>query len=453
VSGGERPRGSGWDNLLRRVDAVREAGRAAQGAPASRVRAGATDFATLPGMAEQFLQRRLAEKLDLESPYFRVHEGIASARTVIDGRQLVNFSSYDYLGLNGDPRIAAAAKEAIDVYGISASASRCVAGERSVHGRLERRLADHYGVDECAVFVSGWMTNAGVIGELVGAKDIVLIDEAIHNSVLMGGAMSGAARRSFRHNDLDHLDAILAEARGRHERALIVVEGLYSMDGDYPDLARLVSLKKRHEAWLMVDEAHALGVLGEHGFGLHEQCSVDPRDVDIWMGTLSKALASCGGYIAGSAALVDYVKSLVGAFVYSVAMPPVIAAAADKALEVMRLEPERAARLRRNGAFFRDHARSLGLDTGTSCGAAVAPIIVGDSLPAALLSARLYERGFNTVPVIYPGVPARRARLRFFLTANHREDEIRSALDATAEELARVTEEVRRLRISVADPG
>ncbi len=452
MNGRERSRGTGWDNLLRRVDAAREIGRSAVASAFPPRGNGATDFTTLPGMAEQYLQRRLAGKLELANPYFRVHEGVASARTVIGGRELVNFCSYDYLGLNGDPRIAAAAKEAIDAYGISASASRCVAGERPVHRRLEERLAQHYGVEDCAVFVSGWMTNTGVIGELVGAKDLVLLDEAMHNSALMGGALSGATRKNFRHNDLAHLDAILTEFRGRFARALIVVEGLYSMDGDHPDLAGLVALKERHEAWLMVDEAHALGVLGARGFGLAEECGVDPRDVDIWMGTLSKALASCGGYIAGSAALVDYVKSQVGAFVYSVAMPPVIAAAAEAALELLHLEPERTARLRRNGQAFRTHAKTRGLDTGTSCGAAIAPVIIGDSLPTALLSERLFERGFNTFPVIYPGVPARQARLRFFLTANHEEAEMEAVLDATVEELAQVNDRIRRLRISATDP-
>jgi len=449
-----RPRSTGWDNLLRRAEAAREVGRTAlpSAAPA-RGTSAATDFTTLPGMADQFLQRNVAAKLDIASPYFRVHEGIAGAHTQIGGRDYVNFCSYDYLGLNGDPRITAAAKDAIDAYGISASASRCIAGERPVHRRLEERLAAHYGVEDCVVFVSGWMTNTGVIGELVGAKDLVLLDEAIHNSALMGGALSHATRKSFRHNDLAHLAAILEEFRGQFERALIVVEGLYSMDGDYPDLAGLVALKERHEAWLMVDEAHALGVLGARGHGLAEECGVDPRAVDIWMGTLSKALAACGGYIAGSAALVDYVKSQVGAFIYSVAMPPVIAAAAEKALELLHCEPERAVRLRRNGATFHAHAKSLGLDTGTSRGVAIAPVIIGDSLPTALLSARLYERGFNTMPVVYPGVPARQARIRFFLTAEHTENEIAAVLDATAEELPPIHDRIRRLRLAATNPA
>jgi 8-amino-7-oxononanoate synthase len=290
------------------------------------------------------------------------------------------------------------------------------------------------------VFVSGYATNLGVIGHIAGPKDVVVHDALCHNSIVMGGSLSGAARRSFAHNDLDNLDRMLTATRDKFERALIVVEGHYSMDGDYPDLPRLLELKTRHDAWLMVDEAHSLGVLGRRGHGIAEHFGVDPRRVDIWMGTLSKTLAGCGGYIAGCKELVEYLRLTVGVFVFSVGMPPVIAAAAHKALEILHREPERVGRLQHNAACFMASARERGLDTGTGAGTAVCPVIVGDSLPAVALSQILLERGINVLPVTHPAVPAKSSRLRFFLTSTHTEEQIETAIEATAEELAKLRE-------------
>jgi 8-amino-7-oxononanoate synthase len=427
----------GRENLLRRVELMRQS-RKPHPAPAPVVASSAkpaTDFSTLPGYDQIRMLRQVGDKLGLGNPYFSVHDGRPGAETRINGRTLRNFSSYDYLGLNGHPEVSAAAKEAIDRYGISATASRLIAGERPIHGALERALADHYEVDDCLVFVSGYATNLGVIGQLVGAKDLVIVDSVIHNSAVLGGVLSGATRRNFSHNDLDNLEEVLVTCRGNYERVLIVVEGVYSMHGDYPDLRRLIEIKKRHEAWLMVDEAHALGVLGTRGYGLAEHFGVDGREVDIWMGTLSKTLAGCGGYIAGPAELIDYLRYSVGAFVYSVGMPPLIAAAVAKALEIMHREPERVAKLQQNAALFHRLARERELDTGTAAGTAIAPIIVGDTLPAAILAHRLFERGINVQALMYPAVLAKEARLRFFVMATHTEADIEAAIDATSEEL------------------
>ncbi len=399
-----------------------------------------TDFSSLPGYDELRLYLSIGERFGIDNPYFRMHEGRAGAHSVIDGQAVLNFSSYDYLGLNGHPEITEAAKAAIDRYGVSAAASRHVAGERPVHRALEAALAEHYGVDDSLVFVSGYATNLGVIGQLLGPQDIVVYDSLAHNSIVMGGVLSGAARRSFAHNDLDNLEQILAATRGKFERALIVVEGLYSMDGDYPDLPRLLEIKEKYHAWLMVDEAHALGVMGKRGYGLAEHFGIDPRRVDVWMGTLSKTMAGCGGYIAGCSELVEYLRLTVGAFVYSVGMPPVVAASALKALELLHREPQRVKTLQHNATRFRALARARGLDTGNAAGTAVCPIMVDDSLPAVMLSQRLLKRGINVQPVTYPAVPAKASRLRFFLTAMHTERELESAVDITAEELAKVHE-------------
>jgi 8-amino-7-oxononanoate synthase len=413
------------------------------GAPAPRVGPvsiaapeGATDFTTLPGFKELQTQSTFASMIGLENPFFRTHERRAGAETLIGDRVLSNFSSYDYLGLNGHPEVQEAAKAAIDRYGTSASASRLVAGERPVHRELERALAAVYKAEDCVVMVSGHATNVGVIGQLVGPKDLIVHDELIHNSIVVGAQLSGAQRRSFPHNDLDALEKLLIASRRQYHRVLIVAEGLYSMDGDWPDVARLIDLKTRFGAWLMMDEAHSLGVLGKTGLGIWEQAGIDPNGVDIWMGTLSKTLSGAGGYIAGSAALVEYIKTSVGAFVFSVGLSPPVAAASCKALEIMLREPERVERLHRNGKLFVERAKAHGLDIGTAAGTAITPVILGESLKAAMLSNRLSERGFNVMPILHPAVPERLARLRFFITSEHTPEQIEDAVRVTAEEVA-----------------
>lgn len=434
-------------HLRKRVQTMQQAVKIRPAeAPAPAV-SDATDFTTLPGYDELRLYRSIGDKYGLENPYFRMHEGRAGAHSRIAEQTVLNFSSYDYLGLNGHPEVVKAAKAAIDRYGISASASRHVAGERPVHRALERALANHYGVEDSVIFVSGYATNLGVIGHLMGARDVVIYDALAHNSIVMGGVLSNAARRSFAHNDLDALEQILASSRGSYERALIVVEGLYSMDGDFPNLPRLLDIKTRHNAWLMVDEAHALGVLGPRGYGIAEHFGIDPRKVDIWMGTLSKTLVGCGGYIAGCKELTEYLRLTVGAFVYSVGMPPVIAATVLKALEILHREPDRVQALQRNAKRFCALALARGLDVGSAAGTAVCPIMVGDSLPAVMLSQRLLDRGINVLPVTYPAVPAKESRLRFFLTATHSDDELAAAADATAEELGQVRTKMHALSV------
>lgn len=440
--------GSARERLFSHVASMRKSESAEIAGPVTGTGNRFTDFSTLPGYDELRLQRSIGDKLGLENPYFRVQEGRLGARTQIGGRELLNFSCYDYLGLNGHPEIVDAAKTAIDRYGISASASRHVAGERAVHRSLERALAKLYSAEDALLFVSGYATNVSVIGQIAGPKDLVISDSAVHNSAVVGSVLSGAARRSFAHNDLDNLEQILSTIRNKFERVLIVVEGLYSMDGDYPDLPRLIDIKKRFHAWLMIDEAHALGVMGRRGHGIAEHFGTDPQDVDIWMGTVSKTLAGCGGYIAGSAILVDYLRCMAGAFVYSVGMPPAIAASVLKALELMHREPERVAKLQANGAFFKKYAKEKGLDTGSGKGLAVAPIIVGDSIATVMLSQELFERGVNVLPVLYPAVPVKTSRLRFFLTAMHTAQDIERAIDTTVEVMAKLPERLRVLQLT-----
>jgi 8-amino-7-oxononanoate synthase len=378
-----------------------------------------------------------AAQLGIGSPYFKLHEGIAGARTRIGGRDYLNFSNYNYLDLSGHPAVSAAAKAAIDRYGTSVSASRPVSGERPLHRELEAALAGAYGTDDAVVFVSGHATNVTTIGYLFGPRDLVLHDELIHNSTLQGIQLSGARRVPFPHNDWAALDTLLAQQRRQFERVLIVVEGIYSMDGDFPELPRFVDIKRRHKAFLMVDDAHSFGVMGANGLGIREHFSLAGDAVDIWMGTLSKALAGCGGYIAGETALIEHLKFLAPGFLYSVGMPPSVAASSLAALQCLRNEPQRAATLRDRGALFLSLARTAGIDTGTSSGIAVIPAIVGGSTRAARLSAALFDRGINVQPILYPAVPEKLARLRFFMSYEHSEADIHEAVGALAAELQR----------------
>ena len=384
-------------------------------------------FRDLPGQREMAVIREAAGHLGIESPFFRAHDGIAGAHSVIEGRACLNFSSSDYLGLNGDARIHRAVAEATARYGVSASASRMVSGERPVHGALEAALAAHYRQDAALAFVSGHATNVTVIGHLLGPRDVVLHDAAIHNSCLEGARLSGARRIAFAHNDVDAAERELTAARRGARRALILIEGHYSMDGDTPDLARFAAMARRHDAWLMVDEAHGLGVLGATGAGIFEQTGVDPREVDIWMGTLSKTLCGCGGFIAGNRDLVDWLRYSAPGFVYSVGMPPPLAAASAEALRILHAEPERVTRLQANATLFRDALRARGFDTGTSAGAAIIPLITGSSIGAARLSAALFARAINVQPILFPAVAESSARLRFFLSADHTPSELRTA--------------------------
>ena len=412
--------------------------RSAAGADAGAAR---LDVAELESYREIRMIQEAAEYLGIGDPFFRVHEGIAGTQSVIGGRSCVNFASYNYIGLNGDPRVTAAAKAAIDLYGTSVSASRPVSGERPIHRELERALAYVHGAEDAVALVGGHSTNVTVIGHLLGRNDLIVHDALIHNSITQGAILSGARRVPFRHLDPQAADKVLGETRARHGHALLVIEGHYSMDGDVPDLAAFAAVARRHRAWLMVDDAHALGVLGPRGFGSADHAGIDPNEVDIWMGTLSKSLVSCGGYIAGRSDLIEYLKRTAPGFVFSVGMAPPAAAAALAALQILEREPERVRRLNERAALFLRLAREAGLDVGGSIGAAIVPVITGSSIGAARLSQALFRRGINVQPILYPAVPERAARLRFFLTAEHTDEQVREAVVILREEAEAVAAE------------
>ncbi|MBS2548527.1 aminotransferase class I/II-fold pyridoxal phosphate-dependent enzyme [Catenulispora sp. NL8] len=366
--------------------------------------------------------------------YGRVHEGFNTGRIELGGRSVINFSAFNYLALSSHPRLLAAAKAAVDKYGTSSSATPLLCGETPLHHELDAEIASFLGTEAAIVFAGGHATNVATVGHLFGPEDLILHDEWIHDSTVRGAMLSGARRRPFPHNDWAALDRMLAAMRGEFRRAVVVIEGAYSQDGDIPDLPRFIEVKKRHEAMLMVDEAHSIGVLGPTGRGIGEHFDVDRRDVDLWMGTLSKALGSLGGYIAARGPLIELMKFTTPLFIFSTGISPANAAAALEAFRVIRDEPERVARLRELSEYFRQQARDRGFDIGVSRASAVIPVITGSWDRAMAVSHRLLERGVNVMPIGYPAVAKDQARLRFFVNVDHREQDLEHALDLLQEE-------------------
>jgi 8-amino-7-oxononanoate synthase len=376
---------------------------------------------------------RLAGKAYLDSgdPFFAPID-ILRQDAVRDGRRFVSFANYDYLGLAAHPKVKSAASAALQKLGIGALASRLVGGERSLHHNLEIGLAKFLGVEAALALVSGYLTNVTTISHVLGSHDALFIDELSHNSIVSGAKATVAETIVFQHNDLDHLDFLLREKRANFRNALIVAEGLYSMDGDIADLPRLVELKENREAWLLIDEAHSIGVLGKNGRGLWEHTGVDPQRVDLIIGTLSKTLGSCGGFVAGKAEVIRWLRYTLPGFVYSVGLSPVIAAAAETALQLIQEESWRTDRLRRNAALFMNLAHEAGLDTGPAIGRGVVPILFSDSYETLAASSYLMDNGYYVPPIIQIGVPKDQPRLRFFISALHSEEEIRGVTDLLA---------------------
>ncbi|MFC5718663.1 aminotransferase class I/II-fold pyridoxal phosphate-dependent enzyme [Streptomyces gamaensis] len=376
------------------------------------------------------LQGRLRQTRSSGSnPYGRTHEGFNAAVAAVGGRKVVNFAAFNYLGLSHHPQVRRAAKEAIDQYGTSASATPLLFGETPLHHELEAEIASFLGTEAAIVFAGGHATNVATVGHLFGPEDLIVHDEWSHDSTVRGSVLSGARRRPFPHNDWQALDSVLAALRHRHRRALVVVEGAYSQDGDLPDLPRLIEVKKRHGAMLMIDEAHSIGVLGATGRGIGEHYDVDRADVDLWMGTLSKAIGSLGGYIAARQPIVEYLKFTAPLHIFSTGISPANAAAALEALRVLRAEPQRVSRLRQLSDHFRAEARARGLDIGVSRASAVIPVITGDWEKTMALSNSLLEQGINVMPIGYPAVERDKSRLRFFINVDHNEVDLEHSLD------------------------
>lgn len=392
------------------------------------------DRNSLDAYARRWLKRRNFDRLAGYNPYFVALDGLR-ADMAAHGKSLVSFANYDYIGLSGHPRILDAACQAIRETGPGAGASRLVGGERVAHRKFERALADFLGFGDSLTMVSGYGTNVSLLGHMPSTGDMVVIDDLSHNSIVTGAALSRAETFTFPHNDIEALDRLLTEKRGQFGRALIVIEGLYSMDGDIPDLPRFLELRDRHKAWLMIDEAHSIGVLGAGGRGIIEHFGIDPARVDLVVGTLSKTFVSSGGFIAASSIVIEWLRYTLSGFVYSVGLAPPIVAASHAALDLLIEEPWRLEKLRGNARRLLEGARKLGLDTGDAVDGGVVPVIFREIEKTIAVSRHLLDAGYYVPPIFQVGVPKNKPRLRFFISAEHTEAQIDGVLDTMARAL------------------
>ena len=397
------------------------------------------DFSKDKAVVDLEMRLAMAQLGGIENPYFRVQEGTARDTTVMGGKEYINYSSYNYIGLSGDPRVLDKVKEAVDRYGTSVSASRVASGERPFHGALEKGLAECQRKPDSLVFTAGHATNVTTIGHLFGPDDLIIHDEYIHDSGLQGIKLSGAARRGFKHDDPASCEHELKRLRRHYKRVLILLEGVYSMDGDICQLPAYVALKRKYGCLLMVDEAHSFGIIGENGYGCAEHFDLAPDDVDIWMGTLSKSLASCGGWIAADEKLVNYLRYTAPGFIYSAGLTAANGVAALESLELMKQEPWRVKKLQDNARFFQKALVDRGIDPGPAKGeSGVVPAVTGNSMWALQLSQRLNHAGVNVQPIVYPAVPDDAARLRFFLSSTHSHEQLAHTATLVADILGQV---------------
>lgn len=376
--------------------------------------------------------------LGVPNPLYLEHEGRSGAVIRQLGREMINFGSFNYLGLSADDRVVEAAKAAIDEYGTSVSASRIVSGQIPLYADFEARVAGIYDVDDAVVTTSGYLTNAAAVGYLLGQGDLAVCDALVHSSIVSGTEWAGCRRVTFRHNDPAALDAVLRMSRHSFARALVILESHYSMDGDVALLPQLVEVARKYDCAVMIDEAHSFGVLGDHGHGIRDLYGLPGDAVDVWMGTMSKALGSVGGFIAGRRELIRAFKySAPGLSMFATAPAPASVAAAMAALDVIDAEPERVARLHSNARHAFAKAQELGLATGLAEGTPILPIIVGDTQKAVVAGVTLLSAGVNVNAITYPSVPLGEERLRLFVTSEHTPQSIDTALTEIAEVLDR----------------
>ncbi len=382
-------------------------------------------------MLADFVVRRKAMKDQDHYFYLQPISSPTNRRVMVHDREMIMLASYSYLGLIGHPRIDKAAQEAIDEYGTGAGGVRLLTGTMPLHQQLEARIAAFAGRDDSCVYSSGYLTNVAVITGLMGPADLVLMDKLNHASIIDGCFLSGAKWKTYRHNDMVHLEKVLAEARGQYRTVLVISDSVFSMDGDIMDLPSTVELCRRYGARLMVDEAHSIGVLGRTGRGIEEHFRM-PGSIDLKMGTISKAIPSVGGYLAADGDVVDYLRHHSRPFIFSAALPPAQAAAAKEAFDVIEDEPERIASVQRNARRLRDGLSRLGYDTMQSA-TAIVPVRIGEETLALELGRALRERGVFVCPVIHPAVPRGTERLRTTVMATHTDEDIAHALSAFEE--------------------
>lgn len=355
-------------------------------------------------------------------------DGMSGAHVSVGGRRLLMLSSYDYLGLIGHPAVQQGAIDALHKHGTGTGGVRLLTGTVDIHRALEREIAAFKGTEAALAFTSGYMAALGVIGAFLGPRDRVLLDERTHRSVIDACVLARVPFTRFAHNDAAALDRALGAGRVRG-RTLVAVEGVYSMDGDTAPLAEIVEVARAHGAFTMVDEAHSLGTLGATGRGIDEHCAVGPENVDLWLGSLSKAIPSCGGFVAARRELIVYLQHGAAPFMFSSALSPATAGAAQAALRVLKREPWRVARAQENAAYLRNGLRELGLDAGRSS-SCIIPIVLGSNEAAFRAARDLLDQNILASAVIPPAVPRGAARLRLCATAAQTRADLDQALVA-----------------------
>ncbi len=349
-----------------------------------------------------------------------------SGRIQSDGKEYIDFSSNDYLGLSGHPRLIEAAKAALDEFGAGTSASRLLSGSLAIHHRLEEKVARFKKKESALVFNSGYQANVGILSSLCAQGDVIFSDKLNHASIIDGMALSGARVFRFFHNDPDHLESLLKRERDKFKKALIITETVFSMDGDRPSLKRLAGLKAMYNCRLMVDEAHATGIYGEDGSGMVSEEGLSD-EVDLIMGTFSKALGSFGAYIAASREITDYLINTCRSFIYSTSLPPATIACNLASLEMVKQEPHRRERLLSLAEYFRSALAEMGFQVRGS--SQIVPIIIGENARTVKLAGILQDRGYWVLPIRPPTVPAKEARLGFSLTFHHDKNILKNLLD------------------------
>ena len=388
-------------------------------------------------------QLEAAKQADL-LPYFRILESQAGPVVAMEGRETIMLGSNNYLGLTTDERVKQAARDALEQYGTGVTGSRLLNGTTPMHVELERELAEWMGSEDVIVYTTGYQSNLGAISAILEPGDTVICDSGDHASILDGCKLSGARLRPFRHNRMDKLETMLERAAADQSGALVVVDGVFSMEGDVCDLPPIVELCRRFGARLMVDEAHGVGVLGKRGAGASELFGLED-EVDLRMGTFSKSLASCGGFIAGPADVIEYLRISSRSFIFSASAVPAAVGAALAALRVIRSDgPELFERLLANAEYLREGLRHLGLKViepgtlpnGTVATTPVVPVMVGDDWQAVLLWKALFDAGVYTNVAIHPAVPPGGALLRTSLMATHEREHLDGALGTIARTIA-----------------
>ncbi len=378
---------------------------------------------------EKIWEFKIVEDLKAKGiyPYFKALESEQAPEVVINGKKYIMFGSNNYLGLANDPRMKEAAIEAIRKYGTGTVGSRFLNGNTVLHQELERRLAMFEKRDRALVYATGYQTNVGVISALAGPDDIVIIDKFDHASIIDGCKMSGATVKRFKHNDPSDLEKIL-KSLPLDKGKLIVVDGVFSMEGDITPLPDLIKIAKKYGARLCVDDAHATGVIGESGRGTWEHFGIDSREIDIIVGTFSKSFATVGGFVAGDEKVINYIQHVSRSMIFSAALPPACVASVLKALDIIESEPERRQKLWDNSKYLMEKLKEIGCNIGHTQ-TPIIPVIIGDNEKTFMLWRMLFDNGVFSNPVISPAVPPNKTLLRVVVTATHTKEHLDRALN------------------------